>query len=160
MFTSFREGQMKMSVKRTAAFLAAVLGVSAMANAQPKPASGFFDWSTQSNPTPNASYTAAPFLFNNPTSANQVAIELNKSAAAGKPLAIKIVEPLNDPAALAIFNNFAVKYIFCDFELATAVGNTRAIADAALNSAKSKGAFVGNFNFYPAPAATPPGRFR
>ena len=148
MFKSTREGQMKKNVKRAAAFLSAIVGVSAMAQAQPVPASGFFDWSTQSNPTPNAAYTASPFLFNNAASASQVAGVL-AAAPAGRPLAVKIVEPLSDPAALAIFNNFAVKYVFCDFEDAGNVGKTRSVADQMLASTKSKSAFVGNFNFYP-----------
>jgi hypothetical protein len=148
MFKSTREGQMKKNVKRAAAFLSAIVGVSAMAQAQTTPASGFFDWSTQSNPTPNAAFTASPFLFNTPGSAAQVAAVL-ASAPAGRPLAVKIVEPLSDPAALAIFDNFPVKYVFCDFEDTSNVGRTRAIADQVLSSVKSKQAFVGNFNFYP-----------
>jgi len=143
-----REGQSMKNVKRAAAFFSAIVGISTMANGQTAPSSGFFDWSTQTNPT-TANFTAAPFLSNNSASASQVAAELNKSAAAGKPLAVKVIEPLTDPAAIAIFNNFAVKYVICDFEDASAVGRTRAIADQVLNSAKSKGAFVGNFNFYP-----------
>jgi len=148
MFKSTREGQMMKNVKRAAAFFSAIVGVSAMAQAQATPASGFFDWSTQSNPTPNAAFTASPFLFNTPGSAAQVAAVL-ASAPAGRPLAVKVVEPLSDPAALAIFDNFPVKYVFCDFEDASNVGRTRAIADQVLSSAKSKTAFVGNFNFYP-----------
>jgi len=148
MFKSTREGQMKKQVKRAAAFLSAIVGVSTMAQAQTTPASGFFDWNTNGNPTANPAFTASPFLKNNAASAAQVASAL-ASAPAGRPLAVKIVEPLTDPAALAIFDNFAVKYVFCDFEDASNVGRTRAIADQVLNSAKSKAAFVGNFNFYP-----------
>jgi hypothetical protein len=139
---------MKKYVKRAAAFLSAIVGVSAMAQAQSTPASGFFDWNTNANPTPNAAFTASPFLFNNAASASQVAAVL-ASSPAGRPLAVKVVEPLSDPAALAIFDNFPVKYVFCDFEDAGNVGRTRAIADQMLASNKSKSAFVGNFNFYP-----------
>jgi hypothetical protein len=148
MQSSNREGQMMKNVKRAAAFFSAVVGISTMANAQATPSSGFFDWSTTANPT-TASFTAAPVLSNNSTSAAQVAAQLNLSASAGKPLAVRVLEPLTDPAAVAIFNNFAVKYVICDFEATSAVGQTRAIADQVLNSTKSKGAFVGNFNFYP-----------
>jgi len=155
MFKSTREGQMKKNVKRAAAFLSAIVGVATMAQAQSTPASGFFDWSTQSNPTPNAAFTASPFLFNNAASASQVASVL-AGTPAGRPLAVKIVEPLSDPAALAIFNNFAVKYVFCDFEDAGNVGKTRSIADQLLASTKSKSAFVGNFNFYPRSSSDTP----
>ena len=140
------EGQMEVKMKRTAAFLSAVVGVSAAANAQSTPSAGFFDWDTTSNPT-TTNYTASPFLNN--SNAASVGAVLAASQAAGKPLAVKIVEPLTSAASKAIFNTYKVDYVFCDFEAADSVGLTRAVADTVLSSTKSSGAFVGNFNFYP-----------
>jgi len=144
--TQMKKNFQNTSLKRAVAFFSAVVGVSALANAQAVPGSGFFDWNTNTNPTPNANFTAAPFLSN--SNAAQVAQVLANSPS-NRPLAVKVVEPLSSSASLNIFNQFNIKYVFCDFEDTTAVGNTRAIADAVLNSTKSKGAYVGNFNFYP-----------
>jgi hypothetical protein len=137
---------MQKNMKRAIAFFSAVIGASSLALGQAAPARGFFDWSENTNPTaPN--FTASPFLNN--SNAAAVSAELNASLLAGKPLAVKIVEPLTNAASKAIFNNFKVQYVFCDFEDSQSVGNTRAIADLVFNSTKSQGAFVGNFNFYP-----------
>jgi len=140
--------QMKKILKRTVAFAAAVVGVSSLANAQAVPGTGFFDWNTTTNPTPNANFTAAPFLDNNNSA--QVAQVLSNTPS-GRPLAVKVTTPLTNPSSLAIFNNFPIQYVFCDFEDTTAVGYTRAIADPLVNSTNSTSqkAYVGNFNFYP-----------
>lgn len=146
MSTLNREGLMGKKMKRTAAFFAAVLGVAGIANAQSAPSRGFFDWGENTNPTaPN--FTASPFLNNN--NAAFVAQVLSESQALGKPLAVKVVEPLTNPAARNIFNQFPVQYVFCDFEEVDAVGRTRAVADLVVASSQSRNAFVGNFNFYP-----------
>jgi hypothetical protein len=137
---------MQKQIKYSAAFLCAVLGMSSAASAQSAPARGFFDWGENTNPTaPN--FTASPFLTN--SNASQVAAVLAASQAAGKPLAVKVTEPLTSPASRNIFNQFPVQYVFCDFEEVEAVGRTRAMADLVLNSSQSRNAFVGNFNFYP-----------
>src|SRR5205085_6414697 len=88
-------------------------------------------------------------LDNNDASAAQVRNALLASQAAGKPLAVKVIQPLTNPNVLKIFNDFAVQYVFTDFEDAARVGRTRAVADQVLASGKSSNAFVGNFNFYP-----------
>ncbi|MDB5296412.1 MAG: hypothetical protein JWO31_2395 [Phycisphaerales bacterium] len=135
-----------MSTKRSFAFLSVVLGASAVASAQSAPSIGFFDWDTTDN-TGFANFSPTPFLTD--SNAAQVASVLSASQAAGKTLAVKITTPLTSTAAKNIFNQFNVKYVFCDFEDTQAVGRTRAIADLVLNSSQSSNAFVGNFNFYP-----------
>ncbi|HEX8910974.1 MAG TPA: PEP-CTERM sorting domain-containing protein [Humisphaera sp.] len=132
--------------KQAVALFSAILGTAGLASAQSVPSSGFFDWSENTNPTA-PDFTASPFLDNN--NATQVAAQLSAAQAAGKPLAVKVREPLTNPASQAIFNQFAVKYVFCDFEDAALVGRTRAVADLVLSSTASKNAFVGNFNVYP-----------
>lgn len=133
-------------MKRTAAFLTAIVGVSAAAHGQATPATGFFDWDTNTVPS-TTNYTPSPFLGN--SNAASVAATLAAAQAQGKPLSVKITEPLTDPAARNIFNQYKVDYVFCDFETVDSVGRTRAVADLLLNSTKSSAAFVGNFNFYP-----------
>lgn len=137
---------MQKKMKRAAAFLSAIVGASALAHGQATPSSGFFDWNETTNPT-SPNFTASPFLNN--SNAAFVESQLAASQAAGKPLALKITEPLTSAASKAVFDHYAVQYVFCDFEDVQAVGRTRAVADLVLNSAQSKGAFVGNFNFYP-----------
>jgi len=133
-----------------AALLLAISGVATTASAQSNPpSSGFFDWGLNSEPAA-PDFTAAPQLDNNDASAAQVRNALLASQAAGKPLAVKVIQPLTNPNVLKIFNDFAVQYVFTDFEDAARVGRTRAVADQVLASGKSSNAFVGNFNFYPA----------
>lgn len=142
-----------MSYQRTAAFLSAVVGVSCVAAAQPRPEQrapsvGFFDWDTRGYPA-SANFTASPFLSDNPADVSNVRTQLMTAQSQGRALAVKIIAPLQSQAAKNVFNDFAVQYVFGDFEDAQAVGRTRAIADLVLNSTRSQNAFVGNFNFYP-----------
>jgi len=146
MSTPTGEGQMQMQkMKRAAVFFAAVVAGSSLSYGQAVPSHGFFDWGVNTTGTPD--FTASPFLDN--SNAASVAATLSASQGAGQPLALKVREPLTNPASIAIFDNFKVQYVFCDFEDTQAVGRTRAVADLVLNSSQSQGAFVGNFNFYP-----------
>lgn len=144
------------SSKRAVAFFSAIVGVAAVADAQTpptqvpggqKPSTGFFDWDLPGIAGAPSSFTPSPFLNNN--NAASVAAQLSAAQSQGKTLAVKVVEPLTNTAARNIFNQFNIKYVFCDFEEVDAVGRTRAIADLVLNSSRSSNAFIGNFNFYP-----------
>jgi hypothetical protein len=116
----------------------------------------FFDYGIPDTGKPGQpGFAPAPFLDNNPASAASVSAILASRQAAGLLLAVKVREPLTDPAAVAVFNNFQVKYVFADFETASRVGFTRALADRVLASSMSQGAFVGNFNFYPNASVDP-----
>ena len=138
--------------KRTVAFLSAVLGttgmVMAQAGQQTAPPMGFFDWDTNGYPA-SQNFTASPFLSDNPADVANVRAQLAAAPANGRPLAVKVTTPLRSQAARQVFNDFAVQYVFNDFEGPQSVGQTRAIADLVLSSARSQNAFVGNFNSYP-----------
>jgi len=130
---------------RAAAMFLAVSGAAAAANGQAVPSSGFFDWEIPADTSAN--YTESPFLTNG--NAADVEAQLADAQSQGKPLALKVREPLTSASAKNVFNHYAIKYVFADFEDAGRVGNTRALADIILGSSKSKNAFVGNFNIYP-----------
>ncbi|HEV3410384.1 MAG TPA: hypothetical protein VG095_08820, partial [Chthoniobacterales bacterium] len=112
------------------------------------PAVGFFADDVLTNPPP-ANYTAAPFLDNNASSAGNASSILSASASAGKHRALQVRESLSVPAALNIFDQHVVHFVFTEFTGDARVGQTRTIADEMLGSTQSKQAFVGNFNFYP-----------
>jgi len=139
----------------------AVLGLatsSAHGQAAPFAGSGgpFFDFGIPDTGKPGQpGFAPAPFLDNNPASAAAVSAFLASRQNAGLLLAVKVRQPLTDPSAVAVFNNFRVQYVFADFEDAARVGRTRSIADQVAASSKSSGAFVGNFNFYPNAAVDP-----
>ena len=143
---------MMMSSKRTVAFLSAVLGTTGLvmgqSGQQTAPPMGFFDWDTNGYPA-SQNFTASPFLSDNPADIANVRAQLAAAPSQGRPLAVKVISPLQSQAAKQVFNDFAVQYVFCDFEDVQAVGRTRAVADLVLNSGRSSNAFVGNFNFYP-----------
>jgi hypothetical protein len=135
-----------------AALFLAVAGLSATASAQQSPfgQNGPFVNFGDNSPAPiDARYTPSAFLTNDPASIANADATLASAQAQGKPLAVKVIEPLTNPAALALFNKYAVQFVFTDFEDAARVGRTRAVADQVLHSTKSKNAYVGNFNFYP-----------
>jgi len=142
---------------RTAALALAVSAVSLMASnasaQQTRPPDGFFSYDVEQAAAAGPDFNATPRLGND--NASQAAGQLAAMQAQGKPLALKVIEPLTNPASLAVFDNFAVKYVFADFEDAAAVGRTRALADQVLASGKSGNAFVGNFNFYPNSGSDP-----
>jgi hypothetical protein len=147
MDSSKGKGQMHRFYTCAAAMFLAISGAAAMAHAQSVPPSGFFDWEVP--PDESEDYNPSPFLNNN--NASEVAAWLADAEAKGygNNLAVKVIEPLTSRAAKDIFNQFAIKYVFCDFEDAGRVGRTRAIADIVLASTRSRNAFVGNFNSYP-----------
>ena len=73
----------------------------------------FFDWEV---PPQGAStgYVGAPDLYNNASSATAVA---NYWAAhPSDPKAVRVIQDLSDPAALNLFRNNAVSYVFADLE--------------------------------------------
>jgi hypothetical protein len=133
---------------------AAILGaaaVPAMAEQAPFSSTGpFFDFGLTGQPggsTGQPGFAPGPVLNN--SNAAQVASQLQARQSSGLLLAVKVTEPLTNPASVAIFNQFPVSYVFADFEDAAAVGRTRSLADQVIASGTSKGAYVGNFNFYP-----------
>jgi hypothetical protein len=132
---------------------AAVLGIAAPAMAEQAPFSSggpFFDFGLSNQPGSNVGqpgFAPAPFLNN--SNAAQVAAILQSRQNSNLLLAVKVIEPLTNPASVAIFNQFPVNYVFADFEDAAAVGRTRALADQVIASGTSRNAYVGNFNFYP-----------
>ena len=100
----------------------------------------FFDYGIPDTGKPGQpGFAPAPFLDNNPASAAAVSAILASRQNAGLLLAIKVREPLTDPSAVAVFNNFRVQYVFADYEDAARVGRTRAIADQVAASSKSSG---------------------
>lgn len=144
MDSSKGKGQMHKVYTRAAAMFLALSGAAAAANGQ-VPSSGFFDWDIP--PDSHRDYTPSPFLNNN--NAAEVEAQLAAARARGDVLAVKVVEPITSASAKRVFDNFAVRYVFADFEDANRVGLTRALADTVLASARSRDAFVGNFNSYP-----------
>jgi len=158
------KGRGQMHNTRKAAWAAAALmaaGISSSAFGQAAPFAGsagpFFDYGLPDIPGKpgQPGFAPAPFLDNSAASAAAVSALLQQRQNAGLVLAVKVRQPLTDPAAVAVFNNFRVQYVFADFEDAARVGRTRSIADQVAASAKSSGAFVGNFNFYPNAASDP-----
>jgi hypothetical protein len=147
MESSKGKGQMRKVYTRAAAMILAISGAAAAAHGQAVPASGFFDWDIPAEQSEN--YNNSPFLDNN--NAAEVATWLEEAEAAGygNHLALKIREPITSQSAKQIFNDYAIKYVFCDFEDAQKVGQTRSIGDLVLASTRSRDAFVGNFNSYP-----------
>lgn len=98
---------------------------------------------------------SVPVLANSAASAASVHSYLQNQTGSGAFFAVAVLEPLTDPAAVKIFDDFKLQFVFTDFIDATRVGRTRSIADQVAASAKSSGAFVGNFNFYPNAASDP-----
>jgi len=109
----------------------------------------FFDWGIPGPNPGQAGFAPAPFLDNNAASAASVDSLLASRKASNLILAVRVREPLSDPAVLNIFNKYAVQYVFADYENATSVGRTRTLADQIIASNTSKNAYVGNFNYYP-----------
>lgn len=144
-----------------AAVTLAAGGVALSARGQAAPFAGsagpFFDYNLPDMPgrPGQPGFAPAPFLDNSAASAASVSALLQQRQNAGLILAVKVRQPLTDPAALAVFNNFRVQYVFTDFEDAARVGRTRAVADQLAASNRSAGAFVGDFNFYPNAANDP-----
>lgn len=135
------------NTKRTVAFLGAVLATAGFANAQANAPLGFFDWDT--NTSPGTNFQVSPFISDDPATLSQAIAALNAAKAKNRPLAVKVVSPLTTNAAKAIFNDFAIQYVFADFEGADSITQTKAISTIVVNSTKSQNAFVGNFNVYP-----------
>src|SRR4051794_5065753 len=102
----------------------------------------FFDFGLPDKPGKpgQPGFAPAPFLDNNAASAASVSALLASRQASGLLLAVKVRQPLTDPAAINVFNNFRVQYVFADFEDAARVGRTRSLADQVAASAKSSGA--------------------
>jgi hypothetical protein len=135
-------------------------GAASTALGQAAPFAGssgpFFDYGIPDTGKPGQpGFAPAPFLDNNAASAASVSALLQSRQNSGLILAVKVRQPLTDPAAVAVFNNFRVQYVFSDYEDAARVGRTRSLSDQVAASAKSSGAFVGNFNFYPNAAIDP-----
>src|SRR5690242_21919387 len=111
---------------------AAVVGVSSSAFGQAAPFSSsgpFFDYGLPDTGKPGQpGFAPAPFLDNSAASAAAVSAQLQARQNAGLVLAVKVREPLTDPAAVDVFNRFRVQYVFADFEDAARVGRTRSIA--------------------------------
>jgi len=150
------QGQMQKLLNRAAALGLAVAGVVSLApvaSATPNPP--FYQYDDPNQPA-DGNYGPAIFLDNSAASAAQATAFFGSQANGSgapldptKPFAVKVREPLTDPAAVAGFNQFPIKYVFADFEDVARVGRTRALADQVLASSRSSGAFVGNFNIYP-----------
>ena len=152
MDSSTGKGQMHKFYTRAAAMALAVSGAAVAANGQAVPASGFFDWEIGNNPTADfPNYNPSPFLSDAPSDIANARARLAEAQANGfgNNLAVKVISPLQSAEARNVFNEFPIRYVFADFEGPDRVGRTRAIADLVLASAKSKNAFVGNFNIYP-----------
>ncbi len=148
MDSSKGKGQMHKVYTRAAAMFLAISGAAAAANGQAVPSSGFFAWGQlPAGANPSDDYTEAPILTN--SNAAQVEARLAADQAAGRTLAVIVIEPLTSAASRRVFDNFAVRYVFNDFEDGSRVGNSRAVADLVLRSTQSRTAFVGNFNHYP-----------
>src|SRR5687767_7068778 len=114
---------------------------------QTRPADRFFSYDVNAAAAVPDLFNATPRLGND--NAEAVSAELTAARGQGKVLAVKVVEPLTDPASLGVFNQFALRYVFADFLGDDNVARTRALADRVVSSPASVGAFVGNFNFYP-----------
>lgn len=126
--------------------LVGAISTSASAQADPFGQTGpFFDY----QPAPSFGFQPAPDLNDNSASAAAVALALQQQQDAGGVLAVKVRQPLSNPAALAVFDNFPVQYVFADFYDANRRAETANLADRLATSSMSKGAFLGNFNFYP-----------
>ena len=121
---------------------------------QTAPVSGFFADDVVTEPAPPV-FTAAPVLSNNNASAGNANAVLNAAKAAGKPLAIVVLEPLTNASVVALFDQQPVRFVFGGFVDSARVGRTRSIADQVLSSTQSQNAFVGNFNFYPNSGSDP-----
>lgn len=119
-----------------------LLALSAFAPAQEP---GFFSSGVVDNAPPSG-FTTAPILDDTTSSAVNAAAVLTT---APPPAAIQVRMELQGPEALAVLGNFPIKYIFTEFNTLGADRRTKAVADAALASGMSAGAFVGNFNLYP-----------
>ena len=118
------------------------------ATLQGKAAEGpFLDWQPPGtiSPNQNDSYTPAPFLYDGNVS--QVQAILAAQQAAGKTLAVKINVPISSTTAQAIFNNYAVQYVFADLESASNVTDTANLVNQVQSSTKSSAAFVGNYAY-------------
>ncbi len=124
-----------------------MLGVTAVSHANVNPPTGFFDWDT--NTSPGTNFQVSPWLSDNPATIATAVAALNNAKNLGRPLAVKVSSPLTSAAAKKVFNDFAIQYVFADFEDADSITQTKAISTIVLNSTKSKAAFVGNFNVYP-----------
>lgn len=131
----------------TSAIAAAVLATAGAGLAHAD--DGVFDWSVP--PDSSTGYTPAPFLTD--ANASSVASFFDSELAQNPNavLAVKVTQPLTG-AGLQVFNNYAVKYVYADFEGSSAFGYTRALADNVKSSTRSAGAFIGNFNLYSVPS--------
>ncbi len=112
---------------------------------------GFFSNAIVDN-APPAGFTTAPILDDTAASAANVSSVLG---GAPPPPAIQVRMELGSTEALAVLSNFGIKYILTEFNTLGADRRTKAVADAALASGASAGAFVGNFNLYPNVATDP-----
>src|SRR3954447_16544677 len=143
--------KMRIMHSSAAALFVTIAGLTTTASAQQSPfntnGTGPFINFGDNSPVPiEPRYAPSAFLGNDAASIANTDATLAAAQAQGKPLAVKVVQPLTNAAALAIFNKYAVQFVFCDYEDAARVGRTRAIADQVLHSTKSKNAYVGNFN--------------
>jgi beta-lactamase regulating signal transducer with metallopeptidase domain len=86
-----------------------------------------------------------PTLGDDAKSRDEVVTSLAEQGRAGQPLTVKVAGPLTSEASLAIFDNFAVRFVYCDIRGPGSVEQIRHIADQMLRSKKSRDAFVGNF---------------
>lgn len=121
---------------------AALVALAGFARAQEP---GFFS-NALVDSAPPAGFTTAPILDDTAASAANVSTVLGS---APPPPAVQVRMELASTEALAVLSNFGIKYILAEFNTLGADRRTKAVADAALASGASAGAFVGNFNLYP-----------
>ncbi|HEV7403900.1 MAG TPA: Ig-like domain-containing protein [Chthoniobacteraceae bacterium] len=131
-----------LSLARAALVFAALAGSAA---AQQPAFFAFFSNIIVDNAPPTG-FATAPVLDDTAASAANVTTVLGS---APPPPAVQVRMELASPEALAVLGNFGIKYIFTEFNTLGADRRTKAVADAALTSGTSAGAFVGNFNLYP-----------
>src|SRR5437764_516549 len=101
-----------------AALLLAAGGAASTALGQAAPyGSGgpFYDYGIPDTGKPGqAGFAPAPFLDNSAASAASVSALLQTRQNQGLVLAVKVRQPLTDPAAVGVFNKFRVQYVFSD----------------------------------------------
>lgn len=142
---------------RTISALALAAGAAISSSAS---AAVFFDWEVPPEPTPSQ-YIGVPELNNSAASA--AAVQAYWAANPGKPKTLRVIEDLSDTAALNVFRNNTVSYVFGDFEGLGVVARTANLAaqvrwNPITNSlTPSAAAFVGNYQVFPVfPDATQP----
>src|SRR5690349_12961987 len=107
------------------------------------PNTQFFDWEVPDTyPTAQSNIVPVPWLADSTAGGVNAFLA---SRPAGSTLAVKVLTPLTSQAALNIFKNYKINYVFADFESPTALQDTSNLIKQVQASKTSSKALIGEY---------------